>query len=255
MLVSLLAVVVAVAVVALAGWAFARWGSGSDDKEHGGTTSKHVGGVLAALFLMAFAIAVVVPWTMADEARQNTHAESEAIVGAYWAAAELPAPVGPDVQAGLRDYVQFVLADEWDQMKQGRLDAVGWSRLDQLRTEVVRLRTKNNEVEDARTTLLGQFQTISAARSQRALDARARPPLALLWLTALTGFTTIIFPFIVGARPKGMTIIPLGVMAGLLGFGVWLTFDISHVFRGGLSVKPSAFAAAQQEFQRIPASR
>jgi hypothetical protein len=255
MLVSFLAVVAAIGVVAVAARVFTRWGRGSDDDEHGGTTSKHTGSMLAALFLMAFAIAVVVPWTTADAARQNTHDESQAVVGAYWAAAELPAPIGPRVQAGLRDYVGFVVGSEWDVMKNGRLSPDGWARLDSLRTEVVRYHAASNQIEDARTVLLEQFQAISAARSQRALDARARPPRALLYLTALTGFTTILFPFLVGARPRGMRMIPLGVMAALLGFGIYMTFDISHVFSGGLRVGSTAFTSAQQEFQHIPAAR
>ena len=254
MLVSSLAVVAAVGVVAMAAWLFTKWGRGSDDKEHDGTTSKHTGAMLSALFLMAFAIAVVVPWTTADAARQNTHAEGAAIVGAYWTAAEIPAPLGPRVQAGLRDYVNFVVGSEWDVMKHDRLDPAGWTRLDALRTEVIRMRATSNQAEDARTSLLEQFQAISAARGQRALDARARPPMALLYLTVLTGLATVVFPFIVGARPRGMTVIPLAVMAALLGFGIYLTFDISHVFRGGLRVGPDAYRVAQQEFQRIPAS-
>jgi Protein of unknown function (DUF4239) len=255
MLAGLLAVVAAVGVVAVAARLLAQWGRGAEDKANDGTTSKHTGSMLAALFLMAFAIAVVVPWTTADAARQNTHAESEAIVGAYWSAAELPAPVGPRVQAGLRDYVRFVIGREWAVMAHDRLSPDGWSRLDGLRTEVVRLRTTDDQVEDARTAVLEQFQAITAARSQRALDARTRPPRALLYLTALTGVTAMVFPLLVGARPRGMTVIPLGVMAALLGFGLYLTFDISHAFRGGLRVGPDAFQAAQQEFPRIPASR
>ena len=255
MLVSFLAVLAAVGVVAVAARAFAKLGRGADDDDHNGATARHTGAMLSALFLMTFAIAVVVPWTTADAARQNTQAESAAVVGAYWAAAELPAPTGPRVQAGLRDYVRFVITDEWRVMRHDRLSSAGWSRLDALRTEVVRLRTTNDQVEDARTALLAQFQAISEARSQRALDARARPPLALLYLTALTGLAAMIFPFLAGARPRGMTMISLAVTAALLGLGVYLAFDISHVFRGGLRVKPDAFYGAQQEFRRIPASR
>jgi hypothetical protein len=255
MLVSSLAVVAAVGVVILAALLLAKLGRGSDDNDPNGPTSRHTGAMLSALFLMAFAISVVVPWTTADEARQNTHAESEAIVGAYWAAAELPAPVGRQVQAGLRDYVHFVLDSEWHVMRHDRISEAGWSRLDALRTQVVDLRVTGNQAEDARTAVLDQFQLISAARSQRGLDAKARPPVGLIYLTALTGLMTAIFPFLSGARPRGMTIIPLGVMAALLGFGIYLTVDISHVFSGGLRVKPDAFSAAQHEFQRIPASR
>jgi hypothetical protein len=255
MLVSFFAVVAALGVVLLAARLFTKWGRGSDDVDHDGTTSRHTGAMLSALFLLSFAIAIVVPWTTADAARQNTHAESEAIVAAYWSAAELPAPVGQRVQAGLREYVQFVIGNEWNVMKHGRLSQAGWSRLDTLRTEVIGLRVTGNQAEDARIAVLDQFQAISSARSQRALDTKTRPPSTLLYLTGLTGLMTAIFPFLVGARPRGMTMIPLGLMAALLGFGVYLTFDISHVFSGGLRVKPDAFSAAQQEFQRIPVSR
>jgi hypothetical protein len=30
--------------------------------------------------------------------------------------------------------------------------------------------------------------------------------MALLYLTVLTGLATVVFPFIVGARPRGMTV-------------------------------------------------
>jgi hypothetical protein len=103
--------------------------------------------------------------------------------------------------------------------------------------------------------VLNQFQAISAARSQRGLDAKVRPPMILLYLTAVTGLMTLVFPFLVGARPRGMTIVPLGAMAALLGFAVYLSFNVSHVFSGGLRVKPDAFQSAQQEFWQVPPLR
>jgi hypothetical protein len=255
MLIGSLAVLAAVGVVILSALLLTKLGRGADDSDHDGTTARHTGATLSALFLLPFAIAIVVPWTTADAARQNTHAESEAIVGAYWSAGELPAPVGPRVRAGLRDYVRFVIGTEWGVMANDRLSPAGWSRLDTLRAQVVNLRVTGGQTEDARADVLDQFQLISAARSQRALDAKARPPRMLLYLTAVTGLGTLLFPFLAGARPRKMTIIPLGVMAGLLGLGIYLTFDISHVFSGGLRVAPDAFTAAQQELQRIPAGR
>jgi hypothetical protein len=255
MVLSSLAVLAAVGIVALAAFVFRKWDRGSDDKDNNGTIARHTGSMLSALFLMAFAIAVVVPWTTADAARDNTQAESQAVIGAYWSAAELPAPVGRQVQQGLRGYVGFVRDSEWDLMRRHeRLSPDGWARLDALRAQVVALRAADDRTEDARTTVLQDFQLISEARSRRALDARARPPVALLYLTALTGLTAVLFPYLIGARPRGMTFLPMGAMAALLGFAVYLSFDISHVFSGGLQVKPDAFTAAQQEFPRIPAA-
>jgi hypothetical protein len=41
---------------------------------------------------MVFAIGLIVPWTANDSARQNTYAEAQAIVEAFWQADRLPAP-------------------------------------------------------------------------------------------------------------------------------------------------------------------
>jgi hypothetical protein len=255
MFVCVLAVIAAVGVVTTAALLFRKFGRGSEDRDPAGATATHAGAMLSALFLLAFAIAIVVPWTTADSARQNTYAESQAIVDAYWAASALPPPAGRQVQADLRDYVQLLVGREWRLMRKGRLSQEGWERLDALRAEVMYLRADNDDQKDARTTLLEHVQAMSAARGQRAMDAKARPPAGLLYMTVLTGLVVGLFPFLAGARPRGMAIVPLGVMAAMLGVGIYLTFDVSHVFTGALRVKPDAFTIAQQTFPQIPESR
>jgi Protein of unknown function (DUF4239) len=255
MLISILAAAAAVGVVITAALLFRRSGRSSDDHDPAGATATHAGAMLSALFLLVFAIAVVVPWTTADAARQNTYTESQAIVDAYWSASALPPPAGRQIQADLRDYVEYLTGPEWHLMERGRLGDEGWRRLDVLRNRVMGLPTATDKQKDDRTTLLEHVQEISGARSQRAMDAKTRPPMGVLYMTVLTGAVVLLFPFLAGARPRGMTIVPLGAMAALLGVGVYLTFDISHVFTGSLQVKPDAFTAAQQMFPQIPESR
>ncbi|MFD2352725.1 hypothetical protein ACFSTC_30725 [Nonomuraea ferruginea] len=62
--------------------------------------------MLSALFLLVFAIAVIVPWTTADAARQNTQVESRAVADAYWGrrrAAVRHGGADPHRVAGVRD--------------------------------------------------------------------------------------------------------------------------------------------------------
>lgn len=251
MLVCILAAASAVAVVIVASLVFRKLSGDPKDDERDGETPRHAGAMLSALFLLAFAMAIVVPWTTADSARQNTYAESQAVVEAYWSAAALPAPASGQVRTELRDYVQFVLGREWPLMAKQRLSQEGWSRLDRLRTHVTGLRVTGDDARDARADVLAEIRNLSTARHQRAADATAAPPVGLLILTILTGLAVIIFPFLTGARPRGMDMAPLLVMAALLGVGVYLAFNISHVFSGGLAIEPDAFTAALREFQRI----
>ncbi|MCO6007065.1 DUF4239 domain-containing protein [Actinoallomurus purpureus] len=255
MLVFTLAVAAAVGAVFAAAFLFRKSRHGADDRGPGSTTAGHAGSMLSSLFLLAFAIAIVVPWTTADSARQNTQAESQSIVDAYWAAAALPAPAGTQVQASLRDYVRFIVDNEWHVMAKGRLSEEGWARLDTLRAQVTGLHVSGTAAEAARSTLLDRIRDMSAARGQRAVDAKATPPKGLLALTVVGAVLTCAFPFLAGARPRGTALIPAAAMTAMLTIGVYVTFDISHVFSGALRVKPDAFTAAQQEFPRIPESR
>lgn len=255
MLVCILAVIAAVGIVVIAAAIFRRSGRGADDGDPGGATAGHAGSMLSALFLLVFAIAIVVPWTTADSARENSYTESRALVEAYWAAAALPAPEGREVQADLRDYTDLLVGREWRLMEKGHVSAEGWSRLNALRTRLLSFPVADDDQKADRDAVLAQIQTLSTARGQRAMDAKARPPVGLLYMTVLTGLVVLVFPFLAGARPRGMTVIPLGVMAAMLAVGVYLAFDISHVFTGSLRVEPDAYVAAQQQFQQIPESR
>lgn len=252
MLICILAAVTAVGVVATAAFLFRKLDRDTDDPGPAGPTTGHAGSMLSSLFLLAFAISIVVPWTTADAARQNTYTESQSIVEAYWSAAALPAPTGRDVQTELRDYVRFVVDKEWRLMASESLSPEGWSRLDALRVRVTSLRPTGSDALEARSAIIDQLRDLSAARRQRGADANAGSPAGLLAITILTGLAVTVFPFLAGARPRGMAMVPLFAMAALLGVGIYLAFDISHVFAGALSVRPDAFLAALQEFQLIP---
>jgi Protein of unknown function (DUF4239) len=254
MLLCILAVVAAVGVVVLAATLFRRFGRGADDGDPGGATASHAGSMLSALFLLVFAIAIVVPWTTADSARQNAYTESRALVEAYWAASALPPPEGREVQADLRDYAGLVVGDEWRLMKKGHLTQEGDDRLNTLRNRVLSFPADTDQKDD-RAAVLEQIQALDTARGQRAMDAKARPPVGLLWMSVMTGLIVMVFPFLAGARPRGLTVVPLAVMAALLGVGLYLAFDISHTFTGALRVKPDPYTAAQRQFQQIPESR
>ncbi|TDD29070.1 DUF4239 domain-containing protein [Actinomadura sp. KC06] len=251
MIVYLAAAACAIGVVLVAS-RLVRRTRGVDDPDPDGPTVAHTGAMLSALFLLAFAIAVVVPWTSADSARSNTYTESQAIAEAHWAASRLRPADARHVQQGLRDYVDLVRGPEWRLMKDGRLSHRGWTELDRLRRDVIAVKPgDDDELKEARATVLNHLGEISSARRQRAMDARTSPPAGLLIITVLTGIVVVLLPFLSGARPRGMTLVPLSLMASLLAAGTYLTIDISHVFTGALAVGPEAFTGLHADLQRI----
>ncbi|QXJ19842.1 DUF4239 domain-containing protein [Actinomadura graeca] len=252
MIVYILASACAITVVLIASGLFRRLRHGLDDSAPDGPSISHAGGMLSALFLIALAIAIVVPWTTADAARGNTFAETQSITEAYWVAGQLPAADAMRTRIALRGYSDLVRGPEWRLMRdKGRLSPDGWTRLDRLRRDAVALRPRNDQAREARGALLGYIAEISAARRQREMDARTTPPVGLLILTLITGTTVILLPFMAGSRPRGTALLPLGLMAALLATAVYLTIDISHPFSGALAVSPEAFDDLQGDLQRI----
>jgi hypothetical protein len=222
------------------------------DEKPDGPTAGHAGGMLSALFLLIFAIAIIIPWTVADSARQNTQVESQALVEAYWAAGDLPTADAGTVRAGLRDYAGFVADTEWTSLARGHLDLTGWAKLDGLRAGIDGFAYTDKDQKAAQDRVDTQLQAVYEARRQRAVDSQAGLPVGVLWLTVVTGIIIAVFPFLAGARPRGIVWLPWVVMVGCLMIGVFLVFAIDQAFTGPLGVGPDAYRTAPQEFTRIP---
>ena len=226
-------------------------GIGSDAAPDGPIAS-HAGAMISALFLLIFAIAVIVPWTVADSARQNTYAEANALVEASWLAGGLPAADAAATRAALRGYAQFVATDEWRTLRRGELDPRGWRRLDEMRAAVTRLEPREPAQQQARDDVASQLQTVYEARRQRAVDAAATLPQGMLVLTVLAALLVAIFPTMSGVKPRGWIWVPYALMVTVVGLGVYLVFAINHTFSGPLGVDPTAFTSALTELGRVP---
>jgi hypothetical protein len=224
----------------------------STDEAADGPIASHAGGMISALFLLIFAIAVIVPWTVADSARQNTYTEAGALEEAAWAARGLPPSEDTATQLALRGYATFVTATEWREMRRGQLDPKGWQRLDELRGRLVRLDLKDDNQASARDAVVAQLATVYAARRQRAVDARATLPSGVLALTVVTAIFVMLFPLLAGARPRGWVWVAYGMLGISLAVGVYLVFAIDHTFSGPLGVGPKAFMTALTDLARVP---
>lgn len=247
---SILAALAAVALVVAVAVVFKKYGQ--DDAEPDGATASHTGAMISALFLLIFAIAVIVPWTVADEARKNTSAEAQALTETYWDAAGLPGPERQQVRDDIKGYINHVIDKEWPEMQKGHLSPAAWQRIEALRIKLAGFNFKDESASDVRDDALERIREVSGARRQRASDAESGLPDGVLFFTVVTGIVMILFPFLIGARPKGMPLVSLGIMAAMLGVSMYLVFDINHAFSGSLAVQPAAFQDALTEMARIP---
>jgi hypothetical protein len=223
----ILAALAAIALVGAGDVVATKLGHGKVDDKPDGVSGTHGGAMIKSLFLMAFAIGLIVPWTTNDTARQNTYAEAQAMVEAYWNANRLPAAAAVTVHDGLRNYTNFVIHDEWPVMASGELSQQGWTMLDNVRGNLMSLNYAEKRYTDA--TL----------------------PQAVIIFAVITGLLVILYPFLAGVRPRGKALIPIVLTAALIGAGLFLVIDNNHTFSGGIEVQPEAYQSALTEMQRI----
>jgi hypothetical protein len=246
-----LGAVCGIALVGVASFLAARFGRHDEDRKPDGVSGGQAANMIRAFFLMAFAIGLILPFTRTDSARQNTYAEAQSLVEAYWNANRLPADQADLVHSGLRDYTTFVINQEWPVLAGGQLSQQGWTMLDDLRSHVMSLSYTQKPASDGLAAVLTNLSNVYAARRQRAVDAAASVPQALVAFAIATGFLVILFPFLAGVRPLGRAVLPLLITAGLVGAGMFLVVDDQHIFSGGIPVQPQAFRSALTEMQRI----
>jgi hypothetical protein len=246
-----LAALAAIVLVGVVDVVAARLGRGKVDTASDGVSGSHGGAMIKSLFLMAFAIGLIVPWTTNDTARQNTYAESQAIVEAYWQANRLPAAEAAIVHSDLRNYTNYVINGEWPVLGTGQLSQQGWTMLDSLRGNLMSVNYPDKPSADADTAVVSHVSEVYAARRQRAVDAAATLPEAVIIFAVITGLLVILYPFLAGVRPHGKALLPILLTSALIGAGLFLVIDNNHTFSGGIAVKPDAFQSALIEMQRV----
>ncbi|GAA1539372.1 DUF4239 domain-containing protein [Actinomadura kijaniata] len=249
---SVVAALAAIALVVLAAVTFRRFGRADGEPE--GATAGHAGAMLSALFLIFFAIALIVPWTSSDEETKTNAAAAQSLVEAYWDTTLLPAADRGPVREEIRGYLRYVRDREWPRLADGAdsLDAEGWRRLDALRTRLAGVRTTDEQMKDARDDAVERVREVYSARRQTAANLGDVLPASVLVLTILTGLLMIVFPWLAGARPAGMPLVLLGVMAAVLGVSLSLCLDLNNLFGGSFTVRPDAYTDALAEVARIP---
>lgn len=246
-----LAALSAIALVVMIDVVAARFNRGKVDTAPDGVSGSHGGAMIKSLFLMAFAIGLIVPWTTNDTARQNTYAEAQATVEAYWQASRLPAAEAAIVHNDLTNYTRFVINGEWPVMAGGQLSQQGWTMLDNVRGNLMSQDYSEKYYSDADNAVLSQISNVYAARRQRAVDAAATLPEAVIVFAVITGLLVILYPFLAGVRPHGKALVPIVLTSALIGAGLYLVVDNNHTFSGGIAVQPEAFQSALTEMQRI----
>src|SRR4051812_1068348 len=130
-----------------------------------GTFVQTLGGIYAVLL----AFVVVAVWQQYNDARSYVDREANVLVDLHRTASGLPSTSRKAIQAGLRDYLDAVIADEWAAMArhdQVALDRIG-ARLDDVWIAIHACMPTNETHAAMYAEILSRFNDLTEHRTNR----------------------------------------------------------------------------------------
>jgi len=228
-------------VVALAGLALVRRRLPSviagDHNEFTGMMS----GIVAAVYGVFLAFAIVALYEQFHEASETVQVESAALEKVVRSSGGLDPAVRADLRDAVREYRDAVIGGEWIAMEGGRDSDEAWARVPPLYRAL-----RRHEPEGDRETAFYE-EALSAAndigdgrrdRLHTAGESLPAPLVVLLWGGALL---TLGFTILFGVRNPRLHTALVVSYAALLGFSMLLVVVLDHPYSGDVSVSSAPF--------------
>jgi hypothetical protein len=204
-----------------------------------GAILQMLGTVLAVM--MSFMVAGV--WQQYDAAGQNTQTEAGALADLYHIAAVLPQPTHNQVQAGVDQYINLLLTDEWPLMKQGGESLRAHDAAYHLEDIVANFRPATPQAILIQSQAMAYASRFVDARRERIRDNRTGIP-NVLWSAMLAlGLITIFFSFYFKVdRPVAQHIM-VGALTAVIALIFMLIAELDYPFRGDIAIHPDAYTS------------
>jgi len=211
-----------------------------------------VGGIYAVL--LAFVVYVV--WGQFNDARGYVDREAAALVDLHRIASGLPADERDEIQRGLAQYVDAVLADEWHAMAKRDevvIARVG-ERLDAVWTAIHNCEPQNDCQHTIWGEVLSRYNDLFDLRTSRLTSARTRIPIAMRILLYIGAVITIGSMYLLAFDKLWLHAVTTGALAGAIGHILFLIVELDSAYDRDWKVPTAPFERARAKFNRTVAA-
>jgi Protein of unknown function (DUF4239) len=209
-----------------------------------GTYIQTLGGIYAVLL----AFVVVVVWQQFNEARGFINREANAVIDLYRIAGGLPDTAGDVIRAGLRDYVDGVLDEEWTAMTthdERVIERVG-HRLDRVWSAIHTCMPLNECQHIVYAEVLVRFNDLTELRTNRLVSASAKIPIAMNVLLYTGALIMIGSVYLLPFDRFWLHATVVGAFAGAVAHVLFLIWDLDDAFAGDHQVDRTPFVRARK---------
>jgi hypothetical protein len=210
-----------------------------------------VGSALLSSFILLTAFLIASTWSTYSADRQHTYDEARSVTTAYWLAGKLQPADRERVRAGLTVYANEVVTDDWPATGHRQTSATTAATLDGLRVEVGAIHSATAADEKDRADVAAALDDIYAKRLIRAADVNYSMPSLLYIAMVIAAILLVAYPPLVGLTANGRNVALLSGLGAMVGLGILIVVGLSQPYSEPLSIEPTAFRHALQQFTQI----
>lgn len=198
-------------------------------------------GVLAAVYGVFLAFAIVALYEEFHEAEESVRGEASALSRLVVNANGLPPAEGQAMRRAVAAYRDTVVTVEWEAMEEGRSSEQAWAQMQGLYAVLQGFEPRTGRDAAFYEAAVGSVNDLVDARRARLHAAEAALPSTVMLLLFGGGVLTLAFTLAFGVpAPRMHTALTLS-LAVLLGFSLLVALLLDHPFSGDVAVTAEPF--------------
>ncbi len=219
-----------------------RWvkriaGSDGAYNELVGTTLATVG----VFFGITLGLISVGAWENFTDVNLNVNQEVSMINVLYRSASLYPEPNSTELKQSLKEYVHFVINDEWPSQRKGIVPKGGTDKVTAFQKKLYAYEPVSESMKSVHSETIASFNEMIKLRRSRLQRVTAGLP-ETLWLVIIFGsLINIVIPWFLVYDRQFIQDLMIVLMAATIGLLVFLMAAMDYPFRGEFSVSTDSF--------------
>ena len=190
---------------------------------------------------LAVALIAVSVWQTYTDAGATTSREATAIGVLYRDMGSYPEPLRSELRQQLREYIDYVIKEEWRQQQRGEVPRGGVEKVNDVEAKLVTFEPATEGQKLLHAEALRAYNQLIEARRLR-LDAVLTGLPGALWFViaigALVSLSSTFFFHVEDALLQRIQVVLLAIFIGMI---IFIIFALDRPFRGDLGLQPDPY--------------
>jgi hypothetical protein len=218
-----------------------------DNNEVAGFIYSMIGIVYAVLL----GFLVVVVWEKYSDTESSIQEEAVHIGILLRDAQALPEPSRSQVQERLLSYAKSVVNEEWAAMAKGQSSPTTSDAYNNIWKAYYEIQPQSEREKIFYQESIKGLSDLSHSRRFRLLSSRSGLPVALWVLLIIGGIIAVGFTYLFGIESTRTQVLMVALLAGLIGFILFLIISLDFPFTGDLRIEPEGIKSIIETWESI----